>query len=318
MIPSLQDFFTLDLPALLAATLACVSCSLVGTFLVLRRQALMGDAVSHVVLPGIVGAFAITGTIEAFTMMFGALISALIAVLLIEIIRRLGRLEPGAAMGTVFTVMFAIGVGMLEWTGSSGVHLDTQHALFGSLEAILWIGPGDNWASLLDPAVLATLPRQITTLLVVTLLLAGLSGVFYKELKITTFDPGLAATLGISPTLVAIGLVVATGIAAVAAFEAVGSILVIAMFISPPCTARMLTDRLSTQIWLTVLVAFSSGVIGYLLAAFGPGLAGSPHALNAAGMVAVVAGVFQVLAMVFAPRYGVLIKWRRASVLSTE
>jgi manganese/zinc/iron transport system permease protein len=77
-----------------------------------------------------------------------------------------------------------------------------------------------------------------------------------------------------------------TGIAAVAAFEAVGSILVIAMFISPPCTARMLTDRLSTQIWLTVLVAFSSGIIGYLLAAFGPGLAGGPHALNAAGMVA--------------------------------
>lgn len=309
---TLQDFLTIDLPALLAASLACVACSLVGGFLVLRRQALMGDAVSHVVLPGIVAAFAISGAIESLTMMAGALVSALVAVVLIELVRRLGRLEPGAAMGTVFTVMFAVGVGMLEWTGSSGVHLDTQHALFGSLEAILWIGPGDSLASLTDPAVLAAVPRQVTTLFVVTVVLAVLLIVFYKELKITTFDPGLAATLGISPRWVGIGLVLATGVAAVAAFEAVGSILVIAMFISPPCTARMLTDRLSTQIWVTVAVALASGVLGYLLAAFGPGLFGRPDALNAAGMVAVVAGAFQIAAMLFAPRHGVLMRTRSA------
>ena len=304
--PSVSEFLTVDLPAILAAMLACVACSLVGNFLVLRRQSLMGDAISHAVLPGIVGAYVLAGVIDAFTMMTGALVSALVAVMLIELTRRIGRLEPGAAMGTVFTVMFAIGVVMLEWTGSSNVHLDTQHALFGSLETIIWIGPDGTWDTLTDPDVLATLPRQITTLFVVTVLLSFLCLIFFKELQITTFDPAMAATLGISPTLVGTGLVLATGVAAVAAFEAVGSILVIAMFISPPCTARMLTDQLTTQILLTALVAAISSIIGYLLAAFGPGILGGQHALNAAGMVAVVAGAFQALAMLFAPRYGAL------------
>jgi len=306
MMPTLADFLTIDLPALLAASFACVACSLVGTFLVLRRQALMGDAVSHVVLPGIVAAYALTGVIEALPMMFGALVSALVAVLLIELIRRLGRLEPGAAMGTVFTVMFALGVAMLEWTGSTDVHLDTQHALFGSLEAILWIGPGDTWSSMFTPDALAAFPRQVTTLFVVTLAISAACVIFFKELKITTFDPALAATLGISPNWVGTGLVLATGVAAVAAFEAVGSILVIAMFISPPCTARMLTDDLRMQILLAACVAAVSGVLGYGLAAFAPLLLGSAHALNAAGMVALVAGALQVLAMLFAPRYGAM------------
>ena len=314
MTGTLQEILTIDLPAILAAMLACVSCALVGTFLVLRRQALMGDAVSHVVLPGIVGAYAITGTISSIAMMFGALASALVAVVLIEAVRRLGQLEPGAAMGTVFTVMFAVGVAMLEWTDASRVHLDTQHALFGSLETILWIGPRDDWFSLLDPEVLAGLPRQVTTLFAVTVLVASLTALFYRQLKITTFDPDLAATLGIPPVIFSTGLAVVTGIAAVAAFEAVGSILVIAMFVSPPCTARMLTDRLATQIWLTVLVAACSGLFGYLIAAFGPATFGAPSALNAAGMVAVVAGIFQILAMLLAPRYGILTISRTARI----
>ena len=316
MIP-LQEFLMIDLPAILASTLACMSCSLVGSFLVLRRQALLGDAVSHVVLPGIVGAYVIAGTMSAIALMAGALVSALLAVLLIELVHRLGRLDPGAAMGTVFTVMFAIGVGMLEWTDSADVHLDTQHALFGSLETILWIGPGSTWSSLLDPAVLASLPRQIVTLLVVTTLLSVLCAVFYRALTITTFDPDLAATIGISPRLVGTGLVVVTGIAAVAAFEAVGSILVIAMFISPPCAARMLTDRLSRQIWFTLIIAMASGILGYSLAAFAPQLFGLPAALHAAGMIAVVAGIFQAIAIFCAPRHGILVRLYRVAPAGT-
>lgn len=298
---SMQEFLMLDLPVLLTAVLACAVCSLIGTFLVLRRQALMGDAVSHVVLPGIVAAFAITGTLAPFATMAGALVAALISIAAIELLRNLGRLEAGAAMGTVFTVMFAIGVGMLEWTGGGQGHLDVRHALFGSLETVLWIPAGQ----------LDAVPRQITTLAGVAVVLTTLCILFYKELAVCTFDPGLATVLGLRPRLIGAGLVTATGIAAVAAFEAVGSILVIAMFVGPPCVARMLTDRLSTQIWLSILIAVVSGTAGYGAGAFGPALFGSPYALNIAGMIAVVAGVLQVLAMLFAPRYGVLSRRRR-------
>ena len=97
-----------------------------------------------------------------------------------------------------------------------------------------------------------------------------------------------------------------TALAAVAAFAAVGSILVIAMFICPAATARMLTDRLSTQLWISVFVSIISGVLGYLLAAFGLGWLGYDNGVSAAGMIALVAGLLQVLAMIFAPRYGML------------
>ncbi len=310
---ALADFLTVDLPALAAAALACLSCSLAGTFLVLRRQAMMGDAISHVVLPGIVGAFAVAGGIEPLATMLGALLAALVAAAAIEVLRTRGGVESGAAMGTVFTVMFALGVCMLEWTGASEVHLDTRHALFGSLEAILWVGHGGSWAGAVEPAALAALPRQVTTLAVVAAALAVLCALFFKELRVATFDPGFAATAGFSPRLVGIGLVLASGAAAVASFEAVGSILAVAMFVCPPCAARMLTDRLSAQLWLAALFAAASGILGYLAAAFGPWLFGSPHALNAAGAIAVTAGLIQLTAMLFAPRHGVLAQRRRAA-----
>ena len=129
---------------------------------------------------------------------------------------------------------------------------------------------------------------------------------FFKELGISTFDPGLAAALGLPVGAISVALVVVTAIAAVAAFEAVGSILVIAMFVCPPATARMLTDRLSRQLWLSVVFAAAAAVAGYALAAFGPQLWNSPHSLSAAGMIAVVAGLLQFVAMIGAPRYGVL------------
>ena len=317
MTPSLQEFLSIDLPAALAAVLACVSCSLVGSFLVLRRQALLGDAVSHVVLPGIVGAWIVTGTISSIAMMTGAMLTALIAVAMIECIRRLGQLDPGAAMGTVFTVMFALGVMMLERGGAARVHLDTSHALFGSLELVLWVGPRDSWLSLFEPAVLGAVPRQLVTLFAVTVLVTALCLVFFRELRLTTFDADFAASIGVSPRLFGIGLTVVTGITAVAAFEAVGSILVIAMFVSPPSAARMLTDRLDAQLWLAAALAAAAGLCGYLVAAFGPLLYGSGSALNAAGMIAVVAGLFQVLAMLFAPVHGVLSRHMRRAGTAT-
>lgn len=302
---AVQDFLQLDLPAALVGTLAALACGLIGNFLVLRRQSLIGDAMSHVVLPGIVVGFLLAGTTAALPMMGGALVAAVLAVGLIEAIRRLGRMEPGAAMGVVFTAMFALGVLILEQTAARNVHLDVEHSLYGNLEGTIWL-EATGWRSLVDPAALATVPGSIWTLAAVTLAIAALIAAFFKELKLVAFDSGLADALGIPSRWVGFGLVVATAVAAVAAFRAVGSILVIAMFICPAATARMLTDSLARQVWISAAVAVASGVGGYVLAAFGPLWLGGANSLNAAGMIAVVAGALQLLAMLFAPRYGVV------------
>jgi len=305
MILTLQEFLQIDLPALLVAVLSAVSCGLLGNYLVLRRQALIGDAISHLVLPGIVVGFLVAGTLSTVAMMAGALGAALFGVLVMDLIRRFGRIESGAAMGVVFTTMFAAGVVLLEQTGSSGVHLDVEHALYGALETTLWLEP-TGWNSLTDPAVLATLPREVVALAIVTVAIVLAILLFFKELEIVAFDPDLATSLGIPARPVSIGLIALVAVAAVAAFDAVGSILVIAMFICPASTARLLTDRLSRQMWISAAVAAVSGIAGYLLAAFGPFWVGGADSLNAAGMIAVVAGGLQLVAMLFAPRYGYL------------
>ncbi len=312
MILTVQDFLQIDLPALLVAVLSAVSCGLLGNYLVLRRQALVGDAISHLVLPGIVVGFLVVGSLSTLAMMSGALGAALLGVLLIDLIRRFGRVESGAAMGVVFTTMFAAGVVLLEQTGSAGVHLDVEHALYGALETTLWLTP-TGWESLVDPAVLATLPREVVALAIVTVAVVLVIVLFFKELEIVTFDPDLATSLGIPAKAVGIGLIALVAVAAVAAFDAVGSILVIAMFICPASTARLLTDRLSRQLWISALVAALSGIAGYVLAAFGPFWIGGENSLNAAGMIAVVAGGLQLTAMLCAPRYGVLPRMLRRS-----
>ena len=299
------DFMTIDLPAILVAVLAATSCGLLGNFLVLRRQALIGDAISHVALPGIVVGFLIAGTFTTWPLMLGAIGAAVIAAGLIETIRRVGRLEAGAAMGVVFTAMFAAGIVLLEQTGASNAHIDAEHALYGNLESTLWLGLAD-WPDLLTADAYAAMPRQLATLIGVTAAIAVLMTVFFKELKVTTFDAGLAANLGLPVRTISTSLIVVVAVAAVAAFEAVGSILVIAMFICPAATARMLTDNLARQLWLSVGVAAIAGIGGYALAAFGPQLWGSEHALSAAGMIAVFAGLLQVAAMIAAPRYGAM------------
>ncbi|WP_207455878.1 metal ABC transporter permease [Azospirillum sp. SYSU D00513] len=302
---TLLDFLRIDFPALLAAVLACAACALVGNFLVLRRQGLMGDAISHAVLPGIVGGFLVAGTRETLPMMAGALLAAALAGVLIEAVRRLGRLESGAAMGVVFTVMFAAGVVLIERAAASGVDLDADCVLYGQLETILWLEP-TGWGSLLDPAALAGLPREVMTLGFVLALCAGLVLLFYKELKITTFDPALASTLGIPAGAFHYGVVLLVAATAIAAFEAVGSILVIAMLICPAAAARMLTDRFAAQLALSVLLGVLAAVLGYGGAAFLPLWLGAEHSLNAAGMIAVASGLILALAVLFGPRHGLV------------
>jgi manganese/zinc/iron transport system permease protein len=159
----LQSFLQIDLPAILAAVLACFSCALVGNYLVLRRLSLFGDAISHAILPGLVIAFLVSGERSGVPMLIGAVGAALVASLLIEAIGRLGRLDASAAMGVVFSILFAAGIVLLEQTRARTVHIDAEAVLYGQLEDILWLAP-TSWASLADAHVWADLPREVITL----------------------------------------------------------------------------------------------------------------------------------------------------------
>jgi manganese/zinc/iron transport system permease protein len=295
-----SEFVMLSLVPILIGILAAVACALPGNFLVLRRQALIGDAISHVVLPGIVVGFLLSGTVNSWAMMAGAAGAAVVAVMLIELIRRLGRVEPGAAMGVAFTAMFAFGVLLLEQSDTSSVHLDVQHALYGNLESLIWV-EASGWGSLLDPAALAGLPPELMRIAVVALLMLVFTVIFWRPLKISTFDEGFARVLGMRTNLIGLGLVIMAAVAAVAAFDAVGSIIVIAMFICPPAAARLMTNRLEIQVLWSVAFAVFSAVIGYVLAGYGPLWLGAEDAVSAAGMIATVSGLVLAIAALYAP-----------------
>lgn len=294
------EFVQLSLTPLLIGIFAAIACALPGNFLILRKQALIGDAISHVVLPGIVAAFLVTGVIATWPMMLGAAGAAVVAVILIEAIKRLGRIEPGAAMGVTFTSLFAAGVLLLEQSDTSSVHIDVQHALYGNLESLIWLS-AEGWSSLVDPAALADLPSELGRMAVVAALIAVLTYVFWRPLKLSTFDEGFAATLGVPTGVLSLGLVITAAVAAVAAFDAVGSIIVIAMFICPPAAARLMTNRLEIQVAWSVAFATLSAVVGYVLAGYGPLWLGGQHAVSAAGMIATVSGIILALACLFAP-----------------
>lgn len=295
-----SEFVPLSLPPLLIGAFAAVACALPGNFLLLRRQALIGDAISHVALPGIVVAFLLTGAISTWPMMIGAAGAAVLAVVLIEVIRRLGRIEPGAAMGVVFTAMFAGGVLLLEQTDTSSVHLDVEHALYGNLESLIWLD-ATGWGSLLDRGALRHLPPELPRIALTLLGVVLFLWLFWRPLAISTFDEGFARTLGMRTTALGLALVVVAAIAAVAAFDAVGSIIVIAMFICPPASARMMTNRLGVQVAWSVVFALLSAVLGYVLAGYGPLWIGMYDAVSAAGMIATVSGVILALAAMFGP-----------------
>ncbi|MEH6749501.1 MAG: metal ABC transporter permease [Paracoccaceae bacterium] len=294
------EFVALSLTPLLIGVLAAVTCALPGNFLLLRRQALIGDAISHVVLPGIVVAFLLTGRVAALPMMLGAAGAALVSVVLIEAVRRTARIEAGAAMGVIFTTLFAAGVLLLEQSDTSGVHLDVEHALYGNLESLIWLD-ATGWASLLDPVALSGLPPELPRMAVALLIVALSIAVMWRPLAIATFDEGFAATLGLPVRAIGLALVMLAALAAVAAFDAVGSIIVIAMFICPPAAARMMTDRLLAQAAWSVGFAILSAVLGYVLAGYGPLWLGFANSVSAAGMIATVSGLILGVTMMIGP-----------------
>lgn len=280
------------LAILLIGSLTAASCALVGTFLVLRRMALLGDAISHAVLPGIVLAFLVSGDRSTLAMLLGAGALGVITVLLVETLTRTRRMASDASMGVVFPALFAVGV-ILVTRFTSSVDLDLDCVLYGEIAYAPWdtlelggrtLGPRGLWVG-------------GAVLLFDLALVVGL----FKELKLSTFDPALAATLGFSPVLLHYLLMCAVSLTVVGSFEQVGAILVVAMLIVPPATAYLLTDRLGWMLGLSVLIGVASATGGYGLARWWDS--------SIAGAIAVAAGVFFVLALLLSPRHGVLARW---------
>ena len=278
-----------DLVVILTAVLVAVPCALLGTLLVLRQMSMMGDAISHAVLPGIVIAFFISESLGPVVSVLGAGVFGILTALLVEALRNTGRVKEDSSIGIVFTALFALGVFMVSKFASS-VHLDLQHVLYGEIA----YAP-------INPLLVGTLdlgPRSLWTLGLVTLLALGLVLLLYKELKIATFDPGLAAAVGLSPMLVHYLLMGAVSVTTVGAFDSVGAILVVAFLIVPPAAAYLLTERLSHMMLLAVVLGVGSAVAGYYLAA--------AFDVAISGMMAVVAGAFFALALFFSPSRGLV------------
>jgi manganese/zinc/iron transport system permease protein len=280
-----------------AATCA-VACGVLGCFLVLRRLSLLGDAISHAILPGLAMAFILSASRDVIPMLVGATVVGLLTAGLSAAIHRWGKIPEDAAMGVVFTSLFAIGVIMMAWMPRS-LDLDPGCVLYGvlestSLDTVKFIG--------------LELPRAFISLFVVLLIVLAFVTFGYKELKLTSFDPALAASLGYSVAFIHYTFMSLVAATTVVSFEAVGSILVIVMLIAPAATAHLLTDRLNRMIILAGVLAISSSVIGYLLAVL--------FDTSASGMISVVSGLQFGIAVFAAPRHGVISKALNRAALS--
>lgn len=300
---SFELFMQQDAPALLAGLFTAIACALAGSFLVLRRMSLMGDAISHAVLPGIVAAYVLSESLASLPVFLGAAVVGVLTALLSELVHRLGRVEPGASMGVVFTILFSIGVVWLEQLDARTLHLDADCVLYGNLQHALWPDAPTTLAGLFDLDALDALPRAVKTLALVALLNVLFVTIFFKELRLTSFDPALAAAQGYRPGLMHLLLMTIVAVTTVAAFEAVGSILVVAMLIVPGVVAHLLCDRLGPLLVIATLAGIAATGGGYT--------AGALLDVDAAGMIGVTLGVMLLGVGLFAPRHGWLARWLR-------
>lgn len=278
----------------LVGIVVAVACSLAGVFLVLRRMALMSDAISHTVLLGIVLAFFITRSITSPFLLAGAAAMGVATVALVELLRRTGLVREDASIGLVFPALFSIAVILIS-RYAGNVHLDTDAVLLGEIA----FAPFRRF----EVGGVDLGPRTLWLMGGVLLLNAAFIAALYKELKVSTFDPGLAAALGFSPALLHYVFMTLVSITAVGAFDAVGSILVVALMIAPPATAYLLTSSLSRMLLLSVLTAVAAATGGFWAAWL--------MDASIAGSMAAAAGVLFLLALLFAPDRGLVPVSRR-------
>ncbi|MCE9606347.1 MAG: metal ABC transporter permease [Planctomycetia bacterium] len=288
------DWWTIGIAAIVNT-----GCAVLGCFLVLRKLSLLGDAISHAVLPGIVLAFLLAGR-SPMPMLLGAMATGVLTTFLIQTLQRYGGVAEDAGMGIVFTAMFSVGVLLLS-NFASQVDLDPSCVLYGQIEYIPL-----NVETIFGIEVPKALPIMLSALVAVIAFVT----LFWKELKLTSFDPALATAIGINATLIYYLLMGMTAVVSVAAFEAVGALFSVAMLIIPPATAHLLTDKLGRMVWWSAALAISASFFGYLVSKL--------LNVNAAGMMACVAGGQFAAAVVFAPHYGIVGKLRHQLSLTAR
>lgn len=301
-----MNWTSFDTWIVVVGALCAVACALPGCFLVLRKMSMMGDAISHAVLPGLAIAFLITGSRASIPMFLGAAIAGVLTALFTQWIARLGNVDRGAAMGIVFTTLFAIGLILIR-QAADHVDLDPGCVLYGAIE----LTPLDTVAQTGIPrAALVNGGVLVANLLIILLL--------FKELRMGAFDPALADTLGFSSQLLHYLLMTMVAITTVAAFESVGSIIVIAMLIVPPATALLLTRKLSWMLIIASVTAILSAVLGHVAALTVPTWFGF-ESTTTSGMIAFAAGVLFTLAWLFSPTEGLVVQyWRSREEITLE
>ena len=299
--------------------LVTAACGMIGNYLILRRMALVGDAISHSVLPGLAIAFLLMHSLKTVPMFIGALVAGILTTVLIELIHKKSRVKQDSAIGITFSTLFAIGVILISFGQMEAVHLDAECVLYGEIAFVpldlvqTQLGPGAlsvvekipglNSEMFLNGNLLTIPPPSVIRMAVVTGITLLLILVFYKELLVTSFDSGLSSSLGINSTVVHYTLMGMLSVIIVSAFEAVGAILVIAMLILPGATASLLVHRLPPMFGITVIHAALSAGGGIHLATW---LNCSP-----AGAMVVAGSVLFALAWMFSPSQGLLRRWLR-------
>jgi len=291
---------------ILTSSLFAISCGLLGCFLILRKMAMVGDAISHAVLPGIVIAFLLTGTRDSFEMIIGAALLGIFCTFLMEFFHKKAKLQTDAAIGVTFTSLFALGVILIS-VFAGQVDLDQECVLYGEIAYVpidLWIS--DSGQNMGPKALYVSALTLIVNILFIR--------VGFKQLYLTTFDPAFAATTGISIALWNYLLMGSLSMTTVAAFDSVGAILVVALLVAPPATAYLLTDNFKKMLLITCVIAIIISILGYYLAVMLDG--------SIAGAVVTVAGILFGLAYLFSPSNGILFKrivqQREAQKLSLE
>lgn len=263
--------------ALIASVTIGISCGLIGTYIMLRRMSLIGDALAHAVLPGVVVSFMVAGKSEV-ALFIGAVVSGILTVLLIGFVNRNSKIKEDTSIGIIFTGAFALGILLVSQLKQ--VHIDLSSYLFGD---VLGVSTGD-----------ITLSMIIMVVIIFCIVL------FYKQLLLTSFDPTMAMTIGISTTLVHYMLMTLLSMSIVAGLQSVGVILIIAMLITPPATAYLLSNNLKKILLLSAMFGTISAITGLYL---------SYHFNFASGAsIVLVAVALFMLAFLFSPKEGVVTK----------
>ena len=286
MIASL--FGSIPAMILLTGVLVGASAALLGSFLVLRGNAMLTDAISHAIVFGIIIVWLLTRQISGPVQILGAALAGLLTVFLSELLARTRLVKMDAAIGLVFPALFAAGVILIS-IHARNVHIDVDTVLLGEI-GFVWL----HTVTLFGQRV----PVAVATLGVVLVINLAFVLILWKELKLATFDPGLAAALGFLPGLLHYGVLTLTSVTAVAAFDAVGAILFITFVIVPPATAFLLTRRLWVMVTLAVALSVAACVTGYWLAV--------RWDVSIGGMMASMTGLWFALALVLAPERGLV------------